>query len=523
MSKTILYDSFDSSFDLNYEPLNEYASGNTKKVVDGEFILARVEGQMFAPDGDSLNGRHYTRRLWELAIKRNTDRLNTGAVLGTLGHDVEISDKTMGEGKISHKVVRMWIDEKTGAGMGEIHILGTDSGRALNALLRGGVQLAVSTRATGELSSRKSKSGLPIIDEDSYTFQGIDFVSKGGIPSARPVVVEHHDLNTDNVVLHQDTNLIEPNSPIQETIMSTQFLESLAVEKAQLSKDLAEALNTNKTILSERDALRLEKDARQAEVSRLVEGLGEKQTTINDLQDRLANAQNANKQFEGIDAKKLSEDLVAANALVESYTTQFGSIEKLTEAFAKASEMVAQYKPLGSPTSITSMIEEMEAYAAFGSADEIDERLKTLDSYEEKATLEEVDSALEMIKQYEVLGSPEDIESAFSYTDRAVANIKDRENKSEAIEIAKRFKMKADKVEEMLIKNGKEYTVNFLEDLFKEPEIANRYSVSQRPTTPTNEAVEHTAPRVEKSRADLLLERFSKVTPTIKNPMNSYE
>ncbi|KAI9688013.1 MAG: hypothetical protein M1812_008578 [Candelaria pacifica] len=454
-------------------------------------------------------------------------------VLGTLGHDTEINDTTLSEGKISHKVVRMWIDEKTGAGMGEIHVMGTQSGQALNSLLRAQVPLQVSTRATGELSSRKSPSGLPIIDEDSYSFQGIDFVSKGGIKSATPKLVEaeaenfHPNVHINPEDIHISST---PNSRIQEPTMSEKLLESLAVEKDQLKNSLTEALNANSKLISERDALRLEKDARQKEVDRISENLDASKAKVTDLESKVADLQTASKTNEKFgDVAKLSEDFQAAKALIETYETDFGTIEELTKAFESAEKMVEQYQQVGSPSYIANIKEEHAEYADLNlPASEIEEKLELLAQYESEASLKDLRTTLKIIEAYTDLGSPEEIEQAFSATDRAIAVLKNKELKADAADIAKKFKMSTDKVEEMLNKLGKAGTVSFLEDFHKEHTIEERYVRSPKSTTETGGKIEETLEESVfgsgKTNAERMLERFAKVTQPSKNIFpSSYE
>lgn len=519
-NKNLIIDSFKLPEGTKWQ-LDEYAK---EKIVDGQYILGRVVGPMFAPDGDSLNGRHYPKKLWELALERNQDRLNHGDVLGTLGHDQALDDTALAEGKVSHKVVRMWIDENTGAGMGEIHILGTESGKALNALLRGGVKLQVSTRATGELSNRKSKNGLPIIDEDSYSFQGIDFVRRGGIPSASPVLVENKYEIIPNIENVEPLN----DSPIKEKNMSNELLESLAKEKGKLQDSLTEALNTNKTLSTELDALRRTVDDRQNEVKRVVESLEENKKKVTDLEGKLADSGNSVKAFEKLGtAEKVSEELTSLRALVAEYN-EFGTPAQLTQAYAKVDELVEKYKPLGSPEAISSLLDEAASVSEFGNADELKEKLDALAVYEDFSSVEDLTKLSEMLDAYAPLGTPDDINKAFSAFESVISKVKSEKLKNEAVEISKKFKVKVETIEEMLTKNGKELTVKLLEELAPvapEPNVASRYSKSATKETNVSESVESTdeGSAIQKSRADMLMERFSRVTHPTKNQFPMFE
>jgi hypothetical protein len=167
--------------------------------VDGIHVLARAVGPFFAVDGKSQNNRYYSRGLWERVIKDDgvTDRLKRRKVFGTIGHDQDIDDKALREGKVSHILSKIWIDEPSQIGMGEVYVLNTDTGRRLNTYLRSGVELPVSSRAYGKYRG-KTKDGASIVDEGTYKFETFDFVQLPGIAHAVPKLAE--DIDDENVV-----------------------------------------------------------------------------------------------------------------------------------------------------------------------------------------------------------------------------------------------------------------------------------------------------------------------------------
>jgi len=67
----------------------------------------------FLVEHSSLNHRYYTRELWDKAISENADVVTRGKMLGTIGHEQPIDDKALLEGKISHRVSKIWIDESS--------------------------------------------------------------------------------------------------------------------------------------------------------------------------------------------------------------------------------------------------------------------------------------------------------------------------------------------------------------------------------------------------------------------------
>jgi hypothetical protein len=131
------------------------ASDEDRALVDGYNLLFRARGPAFLVEHSSLNHRYYTRKLWDHAISENAEVVTHGKMLGTIGHEQPIDDKALLEGKISHRVSKLWIDENSripghpDARIGCIEILGlnTPAGLVLNGYLRGGVELPVSSRA----------------------------------------------------------------------------------------------------------------------------------------------------------------------------------------------------------------------------------------------------------------------------------------------------------------------------------------------------------------------------------------
>jgi len=129
-----------------WESGNSVALSESQSIVDGEHIIARASGEAFFPDSASRNNRFYPREAWTNALKDESlqTRLGKRLVFGSVGHDQPLDDVAVREGKISHIVNRIYIDESTGKGMAEFLILNTPSGRTLNTLLRAGSAISVS-------------------------------------------------------------------------------------------------------------------------------------------------------------------------------------------------------------------------------------------------------------------------------------------------------------------------------------------------------------------------------------------
>ena len=149
-------------------------------------ILAIVKGKHFCPDGTSRNHRFYPKALWR-AVKEDANfmaRLKRNGVVGRVGHDPEITDEDIGEGNYSHFTRN--IDWDTGEA--ESVIVDTPMGRNLLTALRAGIQLFVSSRATGDYCG-KTEDGNDIMDAKTYALERFDFVQDPGFLEAHPTLV----------------------------------------------------------------------------------------------------------------------------------------------------------------------------------------------------------------------------------------------------------------------------------------------------------------------------------------------
>lgn len=156
-------------------------------------ILAIVKGKHFCPGGTSRNHRWYPPELWT-GVKNDESfmaRLKRNAVVGRVGHEPEITDEDIGEGRFSHFTRN--INWETGDA--ESVIIDTPMGRNLLTCLRAGIVLFVSSRATGDYKG-KTESGDDIMDPDTYALERFDFVQDPGFLEAQPSLVSE-SLNKD--------------------------------------------------------------------------------------------------------------------------------------------------------------------------------------------------------------------------------------------------------------------------------------------------------------------------------------
>lgn len=351
-----------------------------ESVVDGVNILARAVGPMFLIDAASRNKRHYSKELWEKAIQRTESIRENGLMLGTIGHDQPLDDTALLQGKASHRVSKLWIDEETNLGFGEILVLNTTAGRNLNAYLRGGTNFPVSSRASGEYTGRKV-NGNDELDAETYLLQTFDFVQVPGVAQATPRLVESHG----------DANADQPENNNQTTVGDTTMsdntqtiLEQLSHDKGQLQNDLDKALAANKQLESEKAVLEHKVDSATASSEGTSEELAELKAKLEEL-----------------------------TAQVGAYVA-LGSAEELSAKVESHGQLTAQLEELGSLDDVKKVMENTEKFInANGSFEEIVEKLGIVAAYEDLGEPEKLDQALDMLEAYIALGTVEEIQQVF--------------------------------------------------------------------------------------------------------------
>lgn len=419
MSKELLVDLFDLNEDSEGgRAIWEYQDQSqipkeilNESKVDNVHIIGRVVGEMFAVNGKSGNKRFYARKLWENALSKTKSTMNNGMMFGTIGHKQPIDEKAILEGKISHRVSRLWIDESTKKGMGEILILGTDSGRNLNALLKSGAKFPVSSRAFGEYSG-KTDEGLDIVNPDTYELIGFDFVINPGISSAIPNVVEslnqsEKDMSDNTAVLTQLTE--------EKIQLGRELTESKAtVESLKGRAELAESrLETSTGALAKYQAIGTPEDLKS-----ISETFNEVNTAKLTLEGQVVAY-----KYLGT-PEEIEEAMNSMSAIQEEYKA-LGTPEEI----GKCLEALAQYIKLGKTQVFESQAAELTAYKEIGTAEEIAESLDAatvaITAYKELGTVAEIEEVLDTLERYADLGSPAEVQEAL---ERSLAFVEGAKN-----------------------------------------------------------------------------------------------
>lgn len=326
--------------------------------VDGEHVLAEIEGEFFVPDGMSRNGRFYPKSLWERVCSSNEikRRLKDKLMFGTVGHDAPLGDAAIREGTVSHIVTEINITEDN-KGIGKALILGTPAGRILNTVIRAGSKLAVSSRANGTFKGKHQ--GKPVVDEDTYELEGWDFVVDPGFLEAKP----------------------------------------------ELKESLQEIQNSNNIEKDYEGESKMDADVNKTLVEHIANENADLKTKVGNLTDEVTNLTEANKVLEDENAhvKTQLEKLEVAEKKIEAFE-ELGTFEQVKEALEIADKQTdvlnAFYEMADTPEDAKTAFEAAENFInnvnkTFGSVTKGKKALETLAAFEGLGTFEQVKTVLE--------------------------------------------------------------------------------------------------------------------------------
>jgi hypothetical protein len=123
------------------------------------------------------NGRVYPGKIMENAISEyQREWVDTRRAIGEINHPKEHTPNME-----NAAILITELSPKGNDIYGKAKVLNTEKGKILQALLKDGVRIAVSTRGTGSL--KKNKDGVNEVQED-YKIWAIDTVMSPGAPSA---------------------------------------------------------------------------------------------------------------------------------------------------------------------------------------------------------------------------------------------------------------------------------------------------------------------------------------------------
>ena len=417
-----LHDSFDGPLlteDLDRDsPLIWHIFERSKSAVDNENILARAVGPFCVLDAASRNNRYYSSELWERAFHNTKQMCSEGLMIGTVGHDGKIDDQALREGLVSHRVTKLWTDHGNKVGMGELLVFNTLAGKNLNAYLRGGVSLRVSSRAYGDYDGKEGKADR--VKADTFVLETFDFVKNAGIDHAIPRVVEDDDpgrihpytvrTESDDDERDRDRDPARSVHEERKPRMSTNIdeatkgmLEDWRTEKSNLVSQVEAATSKNATLsaqldLKEQASARLDDDLKtertsHAESNDKLEAAELELVAFREMGDppTIARALEAAKSL-GLRHREAGKDagLDVRISKLEQYE-EMGEPEEIQEVFASTKE----YINLGTPQDIQEVCTIASRYAALGTPDQITQVCEYMTKYLELGTVDSIEEALE--------------------------------------------------------------------------------------------------------------------------------
>lgn len=321
----------------------QFSIEEAKGEVDGKHVLGKVTGVFFVPNGISRNNRYYPREVWERVCSDENiqTRIKERRFFGTIGHDQPIDDVAIRDGKISHIVTDLRIED--GKGVGEALILDTPAGNSLNTLLRAGSKLYISTRAQGQFQGQHM--GLPQVDPNTYILQSIDFVLDPGFYEATAKIIESKEKEG-------------------EENMTQVLIENLAKENGTLKADFEKAMKEIETLKIENRKLREDKKQQERIEERKMQQMLREYKHLGTPQEISKAINLAHKEilaYRKIGSPKQIEEAINKATKALSEYKRLGEPREISEAFSKSLKVVREYQSLGYPKDIRKVFEKSEA------------------------------------------------------------------------------------------------------------------------------------------------------------------
>jgi hypothetical protein len=416
------------------------SEAGTESVVDGVNILARVSGPTFFPETTSRNGVYYTLEAWENALSdpELQQRLEGRLVLGTFGHDIEITDEEVRKGLFSHITTKLWIED--GIGYAEHLVLNTEPGRNLNTLLRAGARISTSTKANGYLAESQTADGYSMVEPEGFTLERIDFVLDPGYLEAKPELLESFSskgkqkmdkTRTPIEIMEAHVSDLRARGELSDK-RATELQEALSasrveVAEAKAAMKLYEAFGTPVEIHEKLKKLSVY-EAIDDDPESLADTVEAATETIEDLTDKLDAATQELENTQEALGDETPETYKALLAEADAAVEQLAAFKEVAEtpeqvkdlmdAAAKAEEQLTQYQELGTVEELEELIdtaekvqEQLEGEEVAEIADEVGVEPEIVESLRRKGmSLKEARKLLVSMKESfgEVEGQPDE-------------------------------------------------------------------------------------------------------------------
>ena len=269
---------------------------------DKTYGMIGVAEGVFAPIGVmSRNNRIYDDDHYDYLLENQTllDKINNRGMLGTIGHhDKKVDDEDLAEGKVSHIVTDLHIQEEADGTrnlVGRLEILNTPAGNLLKTYYDSGMPLYVSSRGAGRLLPVANES-YKRVDKTNYYLETFDIVRDPGFLGAKPKYLKESVEES----IEENNNLIGENNMENEKVIpavDTQMDAEEIVNKLlnPLQEQLAELTETVK-LLSEKV---LEESTEEVQVEEPV---------VEEKKDEEAEKLEADADVDDAKAEKLEKD-----------------------------------------------------------------------------------------------------------------------------------------------------------------------------------------------------------------------
>jgi prohead core protein serine protease len=142
---------------------------NLNESSDRKSGLTRFKGKFQEAEAVNKNKRSYPFSVLDENVKKLQEALQQRGLVGELDHP---TDSIIHFEKASHVVTKLWWEGNSLMGEGEI--LPTPAGEILNALIKSGVRVGISSRGVG--SGKVDENGILVIS-DSYKLITFDAVA----------------------------------------------------------------------------------------------------------------------------------------------------------------------------------------------------------------------------------------------------------------------------------------------------------------------------------------------------------
>lgn len=185
--------------------------------------LAGIGAEFNAP---TRNGRRYPVELWRnvMASEDFEEGMETLTLFAETNHPEERVDTSLKE--VCAVLTKMEIRENEGILWTEFDILDTPQGQLLESLVEYGSKIGVSSRGLGD---EIQKDGETIIDPDTYTYYGHDFVVQPAVKSARPEKVESVENKTKTKIVDLFKQQVENATSESELVSLRRLAESINI------------------------------------------------------------------------------------------------------------------------------------------------------------------------------------------------------------------------------------------------------------------------------------------------------